>query len=131
MNKIGAAFIGIAVASLAPAIAFGIFLPLSNEQDLVSSLGVMPIIYVITLLSSLVLGGPLLYLFNKFKMINLATSLICGGAIGICGAFILRAPNPPLTKELYLFGITGIVSGFIFGLIWHLNNKPVTLFSDP
>lgn len=123
MNKISVAFFGLVAASLITTIGFGIFIPMARGGDVATNIGVMPVFFLITLLVSLVVGGPLIYLFDKLKLINAITATLGGGVVGGLGSLVMRMPNTPGATELCQFTLVGLLAGFVFWSVWYANEK--------
>ena len=122
MSKITAAVVGFLVAPLVSAVIGAVLTPVQGKLnlDLVSILGLLPIIYLFAALATALLGVPSFLLLLKYKLVTWWSALGVGVVAGVIVALIFKAPSHVEARDLMVMGAIGSASAFSFWLIWRL-----------
>jgi ABC-type uncharacterized transport system permease subunit len=122
MSKVTAAIMGFLVAPLVSAVIGAVLTPVEGRLnlDLVSILGLLPIIYFFAALATILLGVPSFLLLLKYKLVTWWSALIVGVVAGVIVALIFKAPSHVEARDLLVMGTMGSASALAFWVIWRL-----------
>lgn len=129
MKERTAAVIGFLVAPVVPALALGLFTPITDgKPDFVSVLGLFPIGYFFAVVASTLFGLPAFFLLRRLKLIRWWSAAATGFFIGICIGIALQRPDVPnLPFETWIteairsslaMAAAGGLAAIVFWLIW-------------
>ncbi|MBK1869957.1 hypothetical protein [Taklimakanibacter albus] len=121
MRDESATVIAFLIAPVFPALLLGIGTPLSRDgPKIITILGLFPIGYVYSAAVTGLFAFPLFLLGTRMGLVRRWSATICGYLIGTFVSAGLQWPYwggifDPATLH---YGATGVVSGFVFWLIW-------------
>ena len=120
MREVAAAAIGFLAAALVPVLAFAVRTPLHAWTDFSSLLGFLVVWYFFSLLATLLFGVPAFLILRFFGLVRLWTTLVAGSFGGIAVGMLLRWQGRIELRDLLVTCAMGVVSAFVFWLIWSL-----------
>jgi hypothetical protein len=110
-------------APVAPAVAFALALVFSFRNGpwaLVS----FPLWYLVTLVAEVVLGGPLLLIAWRLRIVTWWASALAGGLVGVAVLLTLQSLHFRGASGALLMGALGAAAGLVFWLIARLGRDP-------
>jgi hypothetical protein len=121
MNRAQAIFAGAAAAPLVPALVLGSWTALGLGGPIWLTIpGWSLIFYNFVFIAGVLLGGPLLYLGWRLRMIAWWSTLVSGFLAGALARIGLQASTAFSPEGVLLFGTLGGVAGLVFWLMWRM-----------
>jgi len=117
MRKMTATIAGFLVSPLIPAAYFAISNSLVGSTDIAERVEMIPVVYVPSLLVTVIFGLPVLLIAIRFNLIRWWSVLPAGFAMGGLVAVILQSSNFD-GKEVARTAMIGACETFCFWLIW-------------
>ena len=122
MTKDNAITLGFIFALLIAAIMIALRAPNFSGEDFIAY-GLIPIFYVFTFCTAILLGAPAFILFDHFKLVNWWSIIGSGTVIGALAGIFMRLPSTPHLSDLWPITPIGSTSALGFWLIWRMARK--------
>jgi len=90
----------------------------------VKALITFPLWYGFALVAELLLGGPLLIVALRLRMLTWWASAVAGGVVGVAVPLLLASLRPVDMSALALIGGLGAAAGLAFWLVARLGRDP-------
>lgn len=107
-----------AIAPLGAAAAMSTMTRVSGHLDLLAAMGLLPVFYVFAAAPTLLIGVPLYVILSRYERVNVVTTVIAGGVVGVVAACMLRCPAMPEAGDLRNCVGIGILSSLMFWAVW-------------
>ena len=111
------AVIGFLVAALIPPVALTLLSPIIGG-DLITALGIIPLLLFFSGAATALLGVPAFLLLNHFGLVRWWSAAASGLFIGAAVAFMIRMPNVVQPSDFLIMVPVGGISALGFWLIW-------------
>jgi hypothetical protein len=90
----------------------------SNQYDVVTALGLMPVFYFFATLPLTIFGIPVYLTLRHVNCLNIWTILASGGVIGAISAFALRLPGMAEANDVRVCVMLGSLGALGFWVCW-------------
>lgn len=118
MKKTTAAITGFLVASLVPPLIMVLLSPIRTGNSVFSHIGLLPIYFFFSVITTLFLGVPAFLLLHSLKAIRWWSTVAFGGVIGGLVGVVVRHPSSAQLGDVLPPVFVGAAAALSFWLVW-------------
>jgi hypothetical protein len=113
-----ATLIAFLTAPVVPLVTGAILTPGMGSFDFLTILVFAVIFYGISAVVTAAFGAPIFVWLLRINLVRWWSALLAGIVVGAAVAVIVRLPNLASLHDVWLLGLEGAASAFVFWLIW-------------
>jgi hypothetical protein len=125
MSSIKATVIAFLVAPVVPAVVLAAYSVGRSEWQLGPLVGFALVFYWPALVAALCIGGPALWLLQRFNLVTWWSATATGAIVGPLALYLITSSGADLSDALPLYSTLGSVAGLAFWLVWRHGQGPV------